>query len=63
MAHVAFYELFERTVFGDRWIGTGTREAARRFNLVADTGYVMYGDEKLADIDGWACKAAPQPTP
>jgi hypothetical protein len=60
MAQVAFYELFERTAFGDRWVGTGTRKAAQKYDLWADTGYAMYDDEKLADENGWACKAQPQ---
>jgi hypothetical protein len=36
MNQVAYFELFERTAFGDRWIGTGPRATAEKYDLWVD---------------------------
>ncbi len=50
---IAFYEAFD---WRGVWFGTGTREAIRKANLMADFRYPMFGPASLA-INGWACKA------
>jgi hypothetical protein len=61
MKQMAFYELFERTAFGDQWVGTGPRATAKKYDLWADPASLMYGDEALC-VDGWACRAEPAPS-
>lgn len=54
MRQVAFYEAFD--IYGV-WYGTATLAAIKKARLEADRRVVMFGDEKLAGADGWACKA------
>jgi len=61
MNHVAFYELFDRTAFGDRWVGTGTLAAAKKYDLWPDPASFMVGEKALCDSDGFACRAKPAP--
>jgi hypothetical protein len=38
------------------WLGTATLATIRKFGLLADYSYPLYGNAELA-ADGWGCKA------